>query len=447
MEFKTPIIYDHIAYHSLQKYRGELPYETLKVDEILDNVRDIALENLSVINNQYFKRALERVIKYETDMELNPVKYKETVDKIREIPQPEQRSQEWFDMRKKMITMSDLASVVGIGKYAKLNDFIMGKLGHRTFFGNSATEWGVKYEPVATEIYENMFNLPIEEFGLLPSPDYDFVGASPDGISPTGIMLEIKCPPKREITGNPPDYYWCQVQGQLQTCHLDRCDFWECLFEEITYQEFKEKDCAYKGCVLTFKDRKLDKKVYFYSPLNEVKIQDWLDDTYSNNKNKDFISKTFWYLKKYSNAPVYRDDEWWHNYAIKEMRKVWDRVLELRANPVMREEFLYKNGKGIRKSEYFSKPQTKKITDYIEEITKNEDFDEIVAVEREMNEPRKLGFSLFSSVQEATTTTEDNCCQEEDDSPSAIGFGFSNTSAKPEPEQEQEPIKLGFCFS
>jgi len=432
MEYKTPIIYDHIAYKSLQIYRGELPYNTLKVNEIIDSVRDIALEKHSVINNQYFKRALERVIKYETNMEINPIKYKEIVDKLRKIPQPEQRSQEWFDMRKKMITMSDLASVVGIGKYADLNNFILGKLGHRTFFGNNATEWGVKYEPVATEIYENMYNLPIEEFGLLPSPDYDFVGASPDGISATGIMLEIKCPPKREITGNPPDYYWCQVQGQLQTCHLDRCDFWECLFEEITEQEFKVKDCAYKGCVVTFKDRQLDKKIYFYSPLNEVNIQNWLDDIYTQNKNKDFISKTFWFLKKYSNAPVYRDDDWWNYYAINEMRKVWNQVLELRNNTELYKDFLYKNGKGIKASQYFSQPQTKKITEYIEEITKNENYDEIIAIEREMNQPKNLGFCLFSEVQDTNNDTNNDT---EDSN--------NNLSSSP----INEPKKLGFCFS
>ena len=38
-------------------------------------------------------------------------------------------------------------------------------------------------------------------------------------------MLEIKCPTKRPITGFIPEYYHYQVQGQLEVCNLNYCDF------------------------------------------------------------------------------------------------------------------------------------------------------------------------------------------------------------------------------
>jgi hypothetical protein len=61
-----------------------------------------------------------------------------------------------------------------------------------------------------------------------------------------GRMLEIKCPPARKIQSNGkikgdicPDYYWIQVQIQLECCDLDECDFWQChLTEYETEKEF-----------------------------------------------------------------------------------------------------------------------------------------------------------------------------------------------------------------
>lgn len=46
-------------------------------------------------------------------------------------------------------------------------------------------------------------NTKIYEFGLMKNPHHDFFGASPDGISELGVMLEIKCPYKRRPTLNP----------------------------------------------------------------------------------------------------------------------------------------------------------------------------------------------------------------------------------------------------
>ena len=41
-------------------------------------------------------------------------------------------------------------------------------------------------------------------------------------------MLEIKCPKSRIITGFIPEVYRAQIQGQLEVCGLDYCDFLEC---------------------------------------------------------------------------------------------------------------------------------------------------------------------------------------------------------------------------
>ena len=52
-----------------------------------------------------------------------------------------------------------------------------------------------------------------------------------------GRMLEIKCPKSRVITGFIPEVYRAQIQGQLEVCDLEYCDFLEC---EIKVYNSKE---------------------------------------------------------------------------------------------------------------------------------------------------------------------------------------------------------------
>lgn len=120
---------------------------------------------------------------------------------LRGLPQPEQRSAQWYAMREQRLTASDLAGAIGESKYDKPFDILLKKLGAgKPFTGNATTEWGVKYEAVATAVYELRNSVRVEEFGLLPHPEIPYLGASPDGIvsdSPRGavqpgVLVEIK---------------------------------------------------------------------------------------------------------------------------------------------------------------------------------------------------------------------------------------------------------------
>ena len=52
-------------------------------------------------------------------------------------------------------------------------------------------------------------------------------GASPDGITRNGIMIEIKSPYSRKVNGIVPSNYWVQMQLQLEVCNLEICHFVE----------------------------------------------------------------------------------------------------------------------------------------------------------------------------------------------------------------------------
>ena len=141
-------------------------------------------------------------------------------------PQPEQRTTPWYEMRNGMLTASDWGVMLGDNPYSNPDDLILKKCGHeKPFKVGPAILWGVKYEEVAVQIYEFRNKVKVTEFGLIQHPTIKYLGASPDGITEDGVMLEIKCPSSRKITGVPPRYYFDQVQGQLEVCELDRCDF------------------------------------------------------------------------------------------------------------------------------------------------------------------------------------------------------------------------------
>jgi len=197
------------------------------------------------------------------------IKLSEHFNKLKKLPQPIQRSKEWYDYRYNRITASDTAAAIDLNPYEPIESFILKKCDpHFPFRDNDTVFHGKKYEQIATLIYEHIYNTKVFEFGALPSETYNFLGASPDGIcsqytldnkfsTRLGRMLEIKCPVTREIhkTGNPigdicPFYYYCQVQQQLICCDLDKCDFWQCKISEYkTKEDFMNDKCD--DCYIT----------------------------------------------------------------------------------------------------------------------------------------------------------------------------------------------------
>lgn len=210
----------------------------------------------------------------ETDTVGNPeqvgMKLKDNLSRLRnrvktllKKPQPVQRSPEWFANRNTLVTASEAASCLTTSKkvcenyvnlyglsnfkyndtksansYEKMNDYILKKC--KAFYGESVftdsvyTLWGKKYEQIAVNLYKKINKTEVYDFGLLKHPYLKWLGASPDGITPDGVMLEIKCPYSRKIKSNYiPFHYYIQVQIQLEVALLEYADFMECEIKEI----------------------------------------------------------------------------------------------------------------------------------------------------------------------------------------------------------------------
>jgi putative phage-type endonuclease len=148
-----------------------------------------------------------------------------------------QRTDAWYAARRGYVTASDISSALGSAKYGTQKEFYKKKCGaeseQRAFNGGAPPlKWGVMFEPVANAIYCARNRVAVHEFGLLGHRTVPHLGASPDGINELGVMLEIKCPYSRKIDGTVPKDYYYQIQGQLDVCGLDDCDYMECEFEE-----------------------------------------------------------------------------------------------------------------------------------------------------------------------------------------------------------------------
>lgn len=148
-----------------------------------------------------------------------------------------QRSEEWLKLRGNMLTASDAATAIGLNPYEKPEDLILKKCGHKKFDGNAATFHGNKYEDIARDIYCEKYGEIAHEIGLHPHPKYKWLGGSPDGITESGKLIEIKCPLKRKITPEVPVYYMPQIQLLLEILNL----------EEAVFIQYKPAEIAWPG--------------------------------------------------------------------------------------------------------------------------------------------------------------------------------------------------------
>ena len=282
------------------------------------------------------------VTKTELNTILKQIKY------LKSLPNHKQKSPEWFAHRLSMITASDLALSIGKSKYkSNLNNLILRKCGvDIPYIGSRATRHGVKYEDVAIMLYEIRNNVKVDEYGCIRHKDISFIGASPDGICGLesnnkqliGRMLEIKCPFSRTITGIPPLGYTIQVQGQLEVCNLEYCDFLECKISEYKTQEkyFNDIETNDKGSVIESYNIDTKQTQFYYSKIgiNKEEFNNWTDtifDDICNDSKLEYTGTTFWKLEKYSCVLLKRNREWFKK-ILPDIKTFWDTVINYRKN-------------------------------------------------------------------------------------------------------------------
>lgn len=270
----------------------------------------------------------------------NTEKNSHKIQLLRDKPQPEQRTNEWYETRHNMITASSIGKI--FESQSLINSLIYEKckpLTLTTQTTGGALGWGIKYEPISVMFYESLYNCKVEDFGCIQHDNYKFIGASPDGIVVSrdsnryGRMLEIKNPISRQITGNPKKMYWIQMQMQMEVCNLNECDFLETKFSEYKDEDDFNNDGTFcsstigqlKGIILHFiKD---DITFYEYLPIYSTidEYSKWKDQKIQEYGVDQLINIIYYKLDHYSCVLVMRN-KLWIAYAIPKIQEVWETI-------------------------------------------------------------------------------------------------------------------------
>jgi putative phage-type endonuclease len=341
-------------------YQGELNHQEIYKQFVLKYEINNNAERYVV--NTLIQDCIENTIQYETV--LNERRNK--LNKLKQLELPEQRSPEWYELRKEILTASSLAAAIGHCHFKTRDELIYDKIVETPFEPNPITEWGVKYEEIATLFYQSITGTVIKEFGMIPHPTFPIFGASPDGIcDDTGPMefcsrmLEIKCPPKRKFTKSVPPHYMMQMQGQLEVCDLDECDFLQVKLEEYDtlldykndifdssepYKSINEeydniingktKENLPKGVTISYvKEGDASHNLsYLYPKLYQTHEQylEWIDEYIKKGYN--IVETKWWKITRYELSLVHRDKLWWNDH-IEHIIKFYNDYIEYKSNP------------------------------------------------------------------------------------------------------------------
>ena len=379
-------------FHLIENYIEDNPSAISEPDfhdELLDELKELLLSQFDgdIFFNEDEEEDLDIIINYaieiyfttfsisrsiETNIDTNALTNEKTIEitnklnKLREKPQPVQRTPEWYTFRHNLITASNAYKV--FETQSSINQIIYEKcqplkldlfkndddenteMPKKMVNVNTTLHWGQKYEPLSVLIYEDMYKTTIEDFGCIEHETYKFIGASPDGINidPAsdryGRMLEIKNIVNREITGIPKKEYWIQMQIQMEVWDLDECDFLETKFVEYPDSNsfFDEQDPCLKG-VISYFHRQDGSPFYVYKPLNIIdseEINAWEEeivDKYQNQNNEIkeikekneikekmvWIKNIYWKLEKLSCVLVLRNKKWFQD-NVGQIQKIWN---------------------------------------------------------------------------------------------------------------------------
>ena len=330
---------DRALNYYVSKYGNTLPNNLDKaVDFIYNNVSFTIDDN---VNKPYIYNRLNNIFKFQKQLE-----------DLKKIPIIEQRSEEWYKARQGLISASDFGQALNRGEYGNQKDFLIKKITNisKKIIYKAPLLWGVKYEEVATYIYSKRNNLNVFDFGLIKHHNLDYIGASPDGISDLGIMLEIKCPYKRKISGKIIEQYYDQIQGQLEVCNLEECDFLECEFEEYTNEEefmndYEDKNIKLlttnlkeKGIIIGYRENQDDEYQYQYTSLtmNTYEMIKWKDNKLSELDITTDFKVNYWKLRKYNCQRVYRDINFFDKEN-KNLKFLWDKIIYYRKSENIKE--------------------------------------------------------------------------------------------------------------
>jgi putative phage-type endonuclease len=365
-EFAATSLTDHLTTHVLQLLYPDFVDKVCEdlIDLLLINVDHLApLFDVETELREIVQEALQQVYQlalppraynhsFLRHRQTSRAKLEAQLTFLQQVPQPAQRSAEWYAFRANVLTASNIWKAFFSESsrnqliFEKCKPFNAEKYNFTST--ESAMHWGQRYEPVSVQLYEELYKTKVGDFGCIPHKTLAFLAASPDGInvdasSPRfGRMLEIKNIVNREITGIPKMEYWVQMQVQMEVCELNECDFLETRFKEYENLEQFEGDSPEdaptsfaltrsgqaKGVIVYFIENGQPK--YVYAPrdvlLTKASFDAWEEALLEAHSHLTWMTNLYWRLDQLSCVLVLRNKAWFQA-ATPILLDVWDTIV------------------------------------------------------------------------------------------------------------------------
>ena len=144
----------------------------------------------------------------------------------------EQRTEDWYNIRKGKMTASNAETIIANGK--GLETYIYNLMAEyyssaeKENYINADMQRGIDLEPEARLEFEFYTDLDVQEVGFI---EYnEFIGVSPDGLIGDDGLIEIKCPNdsiyfKLLLSNNIKPEYIAQMQMQMYVTERQYCYF------------------------------------------------------------------------------------------------------------------------------------------------------------------------------------------------------------------------------
>lgn len=188
-------------------------------------------------------------------------------------------SNKWVDRRRKMLTASNFGKIIKMRQTTGCQSFVRNHL-----FGGGTTaamEYGKSNEETALRVLKHILIVNIIKCGIFVDSENPYLGATPDGLIGKDGIVEVKCPSSAEhltpeegikqkkITFwtlnksgeigeiNKKHNWYFQVQGQLNVCQKNYCQFAVWTPKGIKIEKIERDEELWKNMMV-------EKLKYFY---------------------------------------------------------------------------------------------------------------------------------------------------------------------------------------
>lgn len=209
------------------------------------------------------------------------------VQRLVSTPQIEQRTEAWYLDAAGLLSASQFNTILKSGRTR--GQLVLQKASavpadvsqRRTCVVTkdlNAFTWGIRFEPLVKQIYQDLTNTRVVDLGRLRHPTDSRLAASPDGLvvegppERYGRFVEFKAPVTRKILSVIPEDYMAQMQIQMEVGRVEQCDYLEIKFnsEYGSKQLQEEKNAVYYGTIYLVGNQESGEPIrYEYSPLND----------------------------------------------------------------------------------------------------------------------------------------------------------------------------------